>query len=76
MAGKNGCRWEWEDYVRHEGMRQWLGEGLAPVFFVTLPNAADPLTDRDIARLARRDLQASDLRLEPFRCQGVAEPVT
>ena len=26
--------------------------------------------------LARRDLQASDYRLEPFRCQGVAEPVT
>lgn len=44
------CGWEWEDYVRHEAMRQWLGEGVAPVFFVTLPNAADPLTDRDIAR--------------------------
>jgi hypothetical protein len=38
------CRWEWEDYVRYEAMRQCLGEGVAPVFFVTLPDAADPKT--------------------------------
>ena len=25
------CRWEWEDYVRYEAMRQCLGEGVAPV---------------------------------------------
>lgn len=30
------------DYVRYEAMRQRLGEGVAPVFFVTLPDAADP----------------------------------
>ena len=35
------CRWEWEDYVRYEAMRQCLGEGVAPVFFVTLPDAED-----------------------------------
>lgn len=43
------CRWEWEDYVRSEAMRQCLGEGVAPVFFVTLPDAADPKTDQAIA---------------------------
>lgn len=58
------CRWEWEDYVRYEAMRQCLGEGVAPVFFVTLPDAADPKTDQAIARwideIQRR--QAFDLR--------------
>lgn len=44
------CRWEWEDYVRYEAMRQYLGEGVAPVFFVTLPDAADPKTDQALAR--------------------------
>jgi len=44
------CRWDWDYHVRYEAMRQCLGEGVAPVFFVTLPNAADLLTDRDIAR--------------------------
>jgi hypothetical protein len=33
------CRWEWEDYVRYEAMRQCLGDGIAPVYFVTLPDA-------------------------------------
>src|SRR5438128_4790450 len=44
------CRWEWEDYVRYEAMRQCRGEGVAPVFFVTLPEAADPKTDQALAR--------------------------
>ena len=44
------CRWDWDYYVRYEFRRQCLGERVAPVFFVTLPNAADPLTDRDIGR--------------------------
>lgn len=44
------CRWEWEGYVRYEAMRQCLGEGVAPVFFVTLPDAADPKTDQAFAR--------------------------
>ena len=44
------CRWEWEDYVRYEAMRQCLGEGVAPVFFVTLPSAADLKNDQAIAR--------------------------
>jgi tetratricopeptide (TPR) repeat protein len=42
------CRWEWEEYVRYEAMRQCLGEGVAPVFFVTLPDAAGSLTDRTV----------------------------
>jgi hypothetical protein len=44
------CRWDWDYFVRYEAIVQCLGEGVAPVYFVTLPNAADPLTDRDIAR--------------------------
>lgn len=44
------CRWEWEDYVRYEAMRQCLGEGVAPVFFVALPDAAAPQADQTIAR--------------------------
>jgi hypothetical protein len=58
------CRWEWEDYVRYEAMRQCLGEGVAPVFFVTLPDAAttqiDPAIVRWIAEINQR--QTFDLR--------------
>jgi hypothetical protein len=38
------CDWEWEDYVRYEAMRQCLGEGIAPVFFVwpTVSSVAGP----------------------------------
>jgi len=70
------CRWEWEDYVRYEAMRQCLGEGVAPVFFITLPDVSDPLTDREIARWPRGDLPASDLRPESLLGQAVAESVT
>ncbi len=52
------CRWEWEDYVRYEAMRHCLGEGVAPVFFVTLPSAADPLTDLDLAPGSTRSTSA------------------
>jgi tetratricopeptide (TPR) repeat protein len=31
------CRREWEEYTRYEAMRQCLGEGVAPVYFVELP---------------------------------------
>src|SRR5207247_10871602 len=44
------CRWEWEDYVRYEAMRQTPGEGIAPVIFVTLPEATDPKSDQALAR--------------------------
>ncbi len=58
------CRWEWEDYVRYEAMRQCLGEGVAPVFFVTLPDATttqiDPAIARWIDEINHR--QAFDLR--------------
>lgn len=43
------CRWEWEDYVRYEAMRQCLGDGVAPVYFVTLPDATTPQMDQVIA---------------------------
>jgi hypothetical protein len=38
------CKWEWEDYIRYEAMRQCLGEGVAPVYFVALPDATNPLS--------------------------------
>src|ERR1041385_4085354 len=58
------CRWEWEDYVRYEAMRQCLGEGVAPVFFITLPKQIDPNTDQNTAHWIDgiRKRQAFDLR--------------
>jgi tetratricopeptide (TPR) repeat protein len=58
------CRWEWEDYVRYEAMRQCLGEGVAPVFFVTLPDDATTRTDPALARWMDEihQRQAFDLR--------------
>jgi hypothetical protein len=58
------CRWEWEDYVRYEAMRQCLGEGVAPVFFVALPDAIDPKTDSAVAGWIKeiQDRQTFDLR--------------
>lgn len=32
----NYCRWEWDEYVRYEAMRQCLGEGIAPLSFGAL----------------------------------------
>jgi len=58
------CRWEWEDYVRYEAMRQCLGEGVAPVFFVTLPDTAakqfEPAIASWMSEIMRR--QAFDMR--------------
>jgi tetratricopeptide (TPR) repeat protein len=31
------CRKEWDEYIRYEAMRQCLGEGVAPVYFIELP---------------------------------------
>src|ERR1041385_80010 len=58
------CRWEWEDYVRYEAMRQCLGEGVAPVFFISLPKQIDPNTDQNTAHWIDgiRKRQAFDLR--------------
>jgi len=35
------CRIEWEEYIRYEAMRQCLGEGVAPVYFIELPGFFD-----------------------------------
>lgn len=57
------CRWEWEDYLRYEAMRQCLGEGIAPIFFVTLQDSkcfeGDPDLQRWIEEIHQR--QAFDL---------------
>jgi hypothetical protein len=42
------CRWEWEDFVRYEAMRQCLGDGVAPVFFLKLEEATSS-TESSIA---------------------------
>jgi tetratricopeptide (TPR) repeat protein len=64
------CRWEWEDYVRYEAMRQCLGEGVAPVFFVTLPEAAGGERDRAVADWIKdiQDRQTFDMR--PWHAAG------
>ena len=43
------CRREWEEYVRYEAMRQCLGEGVAPVYFVELPGLDGPGVEQSIA---------------------------
>lgn len=64
------CRWEWEDYVRYEAMRQCLGEGVAPVFFVTLPAAADPKTDQSIAHWIDEIQRRQTFDLRPWHDAG------
>jgi tetratricopeptide (TPR) repeat protein len=43
------CRREWEEFVRYEAMRQCLGEGVAPVYFVELPGLDGPGVEQSIA---------------------------
>jgi tetratricopeptide (TPR) repeat protein len=64
------CRWEWEDYVRYEAMRQCLGEGIAPVFFVTLPDASDPRIDQAIARWIDEIQRRQTFDLRPWHDAG------
>lgn len=42
------CRREWEEYVRYEAMRQCLGEGVAPVYFIELPGLDGPGVEQSI----------------------------
>jgi len=51
-------------------MRQCLGEGVAPVFFVTLPDAADPLTDQAIARWIDEIYRRQTFDLRPWHDAG------
>lgn len=64
------CRWEWEDYVRYEAMRQCLSEGVAPVFFVTLPDAADLKTDQALARWIDEIQRRQTFDLRPWHDAG------
>ncbi|MBL8829655.1 MAG: tetratricopeptide repeat protein [Planctomycetaceae bacterium] len=43
------CRREWEEYVRYEAMRQCLGEGVAPVYFIELPGLDGSGVEQSIA---------------------------
>ena len=51
-------------------MRQCLGEGVAPVFFVTLPDAADPKTDQGIARWIDEIQRRQTFDLRPWHDAG------
>jgi tetratricopeptide (TPR) repeat protein len=64
------CRWEWEDYVRYEAMRQCLGEGVAPVFFVTLPDAGTTQIDTSITRWINEINHRQALDLRPWYDRG------
>ncbi len=64
------CRWEWEDYVRYEANRQCLGDGVAPVFFVTLPDTADPKSDEAIASWIDEILRRQTFDLRPWYHAG------
>jgi tetratricopeptide (TPR) repeat protein len=64
------CQWEWEDYVRYEAMRQCLGEGVAPVFFVTLPDAASTQLEPAIMRWINEINQRHTFNLRPWREYG------
>jgi tetratricopeptide (TPR) repeat protein len=64
------CRWEWEDYVRYEAMRQCLSEGIAPVFFVTLPDSVDPKTDRRLAGWIDEIWKRQTFDLRPWHNEG------
>ena len=64
------CRWEWDDYVRYEAMRQCLGEGIAPVFFFTLPDGGDQVTDQAIKRWLEEIYKRQLFDLRPWRDDG------
>jgi hypothetical protein len=59
------CRWEWEDYVRYEAMRQCVREGVASIFFVSVPEFTDSQSDQAQAHWINeiRERQTLDLRL-------------
>lgn len=35
------CKWEYEEYVKHEIGKSFLGEGIAPIYFVEIPRWED-----------------------------------
>ncbi len=50
------CRMEWDTYTRHELDRLVLGEGIAPVYTVTIPGFEDdPGTDEWLRQAAARN---------------------
>jgi tetratricopeptide (TPR) repeat protein len=64
------CRWEWEDYVRYEAIRQCLGEGIAPVFFVTLSDSVDAKTDQSLACWIDEIWKRQTFDLRPWHNEG------
>jgi hypothetical protein len=52
------CHWEFNEYLKHEGARALLGEGIAPICFIEIPgwrkNSLDPDVKEWVAELRRR----------------------
>jgi tetratricopeptide (TPR) repeat protein len=66
------CKWEFVEYLKNEVGRGFLGEGVAPIYFVSVPGWDDQDFDRScdgwVAELRRR--QCIDLR--PWFLEGAA----
>jgi hypothetical protein len=69
-AASDFCRREWETYLEHELALALPGDGIAPIYTVTVPGFADgtATADRLLADLFRR--QYVDAR--PWRTEGAA----
>ncbi|MGH9966989.1 MAG: tetratricopeptide repeat protein [Pyrinomonadaceae bacterium] len=65
------CRWEWEEYVRHESSRAVSDNGIAPIYFVEVPGFESGQMEQQIAHwvddLRRREF--CDLR--PWISEGI-----
>lgn len=64
------CREEWEDYERYEAMRQCLGEGIAPVYFVTLPDAGNATTNLAVTAWIDEINRRQRFDLRPWHDEG------
>jgi tetratricopeptide (TPR) repeat protein len=40
------CRWEFDEYLKHEAARTFLGEGIAPIYFIEVPGLGSPANDQ------------------------------
>jgi hypothetical protein len=56
------CEWEVVEYLKYESARAVLGEGMAPIYFVTIHDLDEPGFDLFIARL--HGMRPSGIRLQ------------
>ena len=53
IASKN-CRWEWVEYLRHEHSLARGNDGIAPIFFTTIPGMPGSENDPEAIRLRKQ----------------------